>query len=58
MLPEELLAIVRDRLPSDALPMSLEEAKEHLLKLMKERGVHDKRSEDAWQRHSYGFCEH
>ncbi len=57
-LPEELMAMVREKIPIDALPMSLEEAKEHRLNLMKERSNHVAVSESAWQRHSYNFCEH
>ncbi|KAF3047191.1 hypothetical protein E8E12_011596 [Didymella heteroderae] len=57
-LPEDILEMIRERLPKEALPMPLDEAKKHRLKLMEERGVHQVRSEDAWQQHSYGFCEH
>lgn len=57
-LPEEIMEIIQAYVSKDTLPMSLEEAKEHRLKLMEERGVHQTRSEDSWQSHSYGFCEH
>jgi len=57
-LPEELVEMIRERVPSDALPMSFEEAKEHRLRLMKERSNHVMQSEDAWQEHAYSFCEH
>lgn len=57
-LPEELIAMIREMVPSGALPMSLDEAKEHRLKLMKERSNHVVQSEDAWQQQSYNFCEH
>ncbi|KAF2628312.1 hypothetical protein BU25DRAFT_420802 [Macroventuria anomochaeta] len=57
-MPEELIAMVHERLSSDALPMSLEEAKGHRLKLMQERSAHVAKSERAWQQHSYSFCEH
>ena len=56
-LPEEPTELVRAGLPSDVLPMSLEEAKEHRLKLMAERSAHVKQSEAAWHAHSYSFCE-
>jgi hypothetical protein len=59
-LPPELMEMVRDHfnVDGDALPMSEEEAKEHRLALMKERGAYVKTSESWWQRHSYSFCEH
>ena len=57
-LPEEVLAMIQEHVPKEALPMSLEEAKEYRLKLMEERGIHQERAEDSWQRHTYGFCEH
>ncbi|KAH6625493.1 hypothetical protein C7974DRAFT_202254 [Boeremia exigua] len=57
-LPEELLAMVREHVSSDDLPMSLEEAKEHRLNLMKERSAHAEDAEESWQQHTYSFCEH
>jgi citrate lyase beta subunit len=59
-LPEELMEMVREHLGAEesALPMSLEEAKEHRAKLMQERGAFVKTAEKGWQQHSYSFCEH
>lgn len=57
-LPEELMAMVRDNLSKGELPMGVEEAKQHRLDLMKERGAHVESSEESWQKHSYNFCEH
>lgn len=57
-LPQEMLGIIRKHTSKNSLPMSLEEAKEHRLKLMDERSVHQMRSEDLWHGHSYNFCEH
>ena len=57
-LSEELVAMIRERVSSDALPMSWAEANEHRLKLMQERSAHVVRSEAAWQQHEYNFCEH
>ncbi|KAJ4354947.1 hypothetical protein N0V95_003356 [Ascochyta clinopodiicola] len=55
---EEVITFLRDKLPKDALPMTLEEAKEHRLNLMKERSAFGEISEAYWQTHEYGFCEH
>jgi hypothetical protein len=59
-LPPEMMEMVRSYfdLDSDTLPMSLEEAKEHRLELMKERGAFVKLTKDSWNAHSYNFCEH
>ncbi|KZM20738.1 hypothetical protein ST47_g8140 [Ascochyta rabiei] len=56
--PEELIAFLEDNLPRDALPMTIEEAKEHRLNLMKERSAFVETSEAPWQQHQYSFCEH
>jgi hypothetical protein len=58
--PPELMEMVRKRFDADgdALPMGLEEAKEHRLKLMRARSAFVKTSESGWQQHSYSFCEH
>lgn len=40
------------------LPMTIEEAKEHRVGLMNERGAFVKKSEDGWRQHSYSSCEH
>ncbi|KAF2106544.1 hypothetical protein BDV96DRAFT_507694 [Lophiotrema nucula] len=59
-LPPELMEMVREHFHADAgaLPMGLEEAKQHRLELMKERGAFVRKTEEGWQQHSYGFCEH
>lgn len=59
-LPAELLEMVREHLHADAdvLPMSVEEATQHRLKLMEERSAHVKASEKGWQDATYSFCEH
>lgn len=55
-LPAEPLDIVRKYLD---LPMlSLEEAKEHRLKLMAERSSHHTNVNGAWTSAAYNFCEH
>ncbi|KAJ4315638.1 hypothetical protein N0V94_005835 [Neodidymelliopsis sp. IMI 364377] len=59
-LPLELKEMIREYhdCNSDSMLMSQKEAEEHRVKLMRERSVHDKASEDSWQDHSYNFCEH
>lgn len=59
-LPPELMEIAREyfNLDADTLPMILEEAKEHRIKLTEARSAFVKRSEAGWQLHSYNFCEH
>jgi hypothetical protein len=57
-LPEELMAMVREYLSKEELPMGLKEANQHRLDLMKERSAHVESSEELWQEHSYNFCEH
>jgi hypothetical protein len=59
-LPEELMDMVREYSDAnkDALPMGLEEAKEHRAKLMRERGAFVQAAERGWQEHTYSFCEH
>ncbi|EUC33067.1 hypothetical protein COCCADRAFT_97087 [Bipolaris zeicola 26-R-13] len=59
-LPEELMDFVRAYLKQDkfALPMTVQEANEHRLKLMRERSAFVKKSEEGWQRQTYSFCEH
>ena len=59
-LPKELLDWVRKDLDKDgnSLPMSLEEAEEHRLKLMQERSAFVITSEENWQLQTYSFCEH
>ncbi|KAH7402048.1 hypothetical protein DE146DRAFT_452216 [Phaeosphaeria sp. MPI-PUGE-AT-0046c] len=60
MLPEELMDMVRGFVDADghALPMGLEEAQEHRLKLMAERSKHADASEENWESRTYNFCEH
>jgi Protein of unknown function (DUF4246) len=59
-LPPELTKMLREYLEEDqnASLMVQEEAKEHRLKLMDERGKFVRTSEEDWQAHSYSFCEH
>ncbi|OAL06822.1 hypothetical protein IQ06DRAFT_311930 [Phaeosphaeriaceae sp. SRC1lsM3a] len=59
-LPIELMDMVREYVDADghALPMGLEEAKEHRLKLMAERSKHANDSEQEWDNRTYNFCEH
>lgn len=59
-LPPELMEMVREHLhaDADALPMGIEEARQHRLKLMEERSAHVKTSEKGWRDASYSFCEH
>ncbi|KAH7140604.1 hypothetical protein EDB81DRAFT_655028 [Dactylonectria macrodidyma] len=56
-LPPELMDIVRGEF-GDALPMSLDEAKEHRLKLMDARTTFQKEARDLWEEVDYNFCEH
>ncbi|KAF2677947.1 hypothetical protein K458DRAFT_446684 [Lentithecium fluviatile CBS 122367] len=59
-LPPELMEMVRDYFEDDknALLMSEEEAEEHRLKLMEERGNFVEQAGRDWQESSYSFCEH
>ncbi|ESZ91703.1 hypothetical protein SBOR_7922 [Sclerotinia borealis F-4128] len=59
-LSPELMEMVRKHINTDAhtLQMGIEEAKEHRVKLMGERSVFVKTSEEGWQAHAYSFCEH
>lgn len=59
-LPEELMALTTEYFNADGegLPMSLEEAKEHRIKLMAERSAFVKTADDGYHQHSYSFCEH
>lgn len=58
-LPAELMDMVRSYSKDEALlPMGLEEAKEHRLKLMEERTAFVSETESAWHQHMYSFCEH
>ncbi|KAE9972274.1 hypothetical protein BLS_004099 [Venturia inaequalis] len=59
-LPQELMALTTQYFNADGegLLMSLEEAKEHRLKLMAERSAFVETADDGYHQHSYGFCEH
>ncbi|KAM5356789.1 hypothetical protein ACJ41O_003435 [Fusarium nematophilum] len=57
-LPAELMAMVREDFGNDALPMSLDEAKEHRVKLMEARTGFQNGAQRHWERVSYNFCEH
>jgi hypothetical protein len=59
-LPEELMEMVREYFDADgdAMPMGVEEAREHRLALMTERGAFQRNKEHEWQQKSYSFCEH
>ena len=59
-LPEELMEMVREYFDANghAMPMSVEEAREHRAKLMRERSAFQQTAEDGWQNHKYSFCEH
>ncbi|KAH7355962.1 hypothetical protein BKA66DRAFT_574864 [Pyrenochaeta sp. MPI-SDFR-AT-0127] len=59
-LPTELMEMVRGYFDEskEALPMSVEEAREHRASLMRERSAFQRTSESGWQQHSYSFCEH
>lgn len=56
-LPPELTQMVRD-MYGDAMPMSLEEAKRHRLKLMDERTGIEDNARGKWGQLKYNFCEH
>ncbi|KAH6975954.1 hypothetical protein BKA56DRAFT_487954 [Ilyonectria sp. MPI-CAGE-AT-0026] len=56
-LPAELMGIVRKEF-GDAVPMSLDEAKEHRLKLMDVRSVFQDDARGQWEAVEYSFCEH
>ncbi|KAM0426062.1 hypothetical protein ACHAPT_008693 [Fusarium lateritium] len=57
-LPAELMTMIRENVGDDAVPMSLEEAKEHRLKLMEARTVFQDRARSKWAGVGYSFCEH
>lgn len=57
-LPRELWDMIsNDQTPLPGL-MSLDEAKEHRLRLMDERSRFHKDSDQLWKRWTYRFCEH
>lgn len=55
-LPAELMELVRGQLHLGTL--SLEEAREHRLRLMEERTSHQQDARGEWARAEYSFCEH
>lgn len=57
-LPEELVNMVETEADESTMPMSLEEAKEHRLKLMDERTSYQRDAEQSWSGIQYSFCEH
>ncbi|KAG5744564.1 hypothetical protein H9Q69_011576 [Fusarium xylarioides] len=57
-LPEELVSMVQTEADEATMPMSLEEAKEHRLKLMDERTSYQRDAEQSWSGIQYSFCEH
>ncbi|KAH7144595.1 hypothetical protein B0J13DRAFT_595977 [Dactylonectria estremocensis] len=56
-LPAELMDIVRSEF-GDAVPMSLDEAKEHRLRLMDVRTAFQNEAREKWRQNDYSFCEH
>ncbi|KAF5680020.1 hypothetical protein FHETE_562 [Fusarium heterosporum] len=57
-LPGELMNMVKEEAAKIEGPMSLEEAKEHRLKLMDERTQFQSQVESEWESETYNFCEH
>lgn len=57
-LPAELVSMVEAEADDSIMPMSLEEAKEHRLKLMDERTRYQRDAEEKWSAIQYSFCEH
>ncbi|KAF4992689.1 hypothetical protein FGRMN_7002 [Fusarium graminum] len=57
-LPVELMNMVKEEAAKIEGPMSLEEAKEHRLKLMDERTQFQSKVESEWESETYNFCEH
>ncbi|KAF7898749.1 hypothetical protein EAF00_005195 [Botryotinia globosa] len=59
-LSPELMEMVREHFNTggDSMLMGIEEAKEHRLKLMEERGSFVRAAEDEWHNSGYNFCEH
>lgn len=56
-LPQQPLGFVRDEL-KDLGIMSLDEARDHRLELMKERSTKTEHDQELLNRESYNFCEH
>lgn len=59
-LSPELMEMVRKHFKTggDPLLMGMEEAKEHRLKLMEERGSFVRAAGQKWHDSGYNFCEH
>lgn len=59
-LPTELMAMIQQYFAdqAEAMPMTVKEATDHMIKLMKDRDAFVKGAEQGWQQHSYNFCEH
>ncbi|KAH6979175.1 hypothetical protein EDB82DRAFT_247320 [Fusarium venenatum] len=57
-LPAELMSMVQKEAGESAMPMTLQEAKEHRLKLMQERSRSQQETEQKWSKATYSFCEH
>lgn len=59
-LPKELMDMVREYLDADGhgLPMSVDEAREHREKIMRERGAFQRHAEHGWNENTHSFCEH
>ncbi|CAF3573862.1 unnamed protein product [Fusarium graminearum] len=57
-LPNELMEMVKREAGDCVMPMSLQEAKEHRLKLMEERSRSQTKVDSNWRSETYSFCEH
>lgn len=57
-LTAEMMAMVREELGDDWVPMSLEEAREHRKELIQERSGFQSTAEKSWNDAEYSFCEH
>ncbi|EKJ69289.1 hypothetical protein FPSE_10542 [Fusarium pseudograminearum CS3096] len=57
-LPNELMEMVKREAGDCVMPMSLQEAKEHRLKLMEERSRSQTEVDSNWRGETYSFCEH
>jgi hypothetical protein len=59
-LPAELMEMVRGYVDAEghALPMGIEDAREHREKLMVERGAFVESAREEWRSRNYNFCEH
>ncbi|KAM0360472.1 hypothetical protein ACHAP4_002551 [Fusarium culmorum] len=57
-LPNELMEMVKKEAGECVMLMSLQEAKEHRLKLMEERSRSQTEVDSNWRSETYSFCEH